>query len=67
MGNELCIDCQACSLRETNACHDCVVSFLLNREPDDAVIIDVEEVRGLRLLERAGLVPGIRFLERGAS
>ncbi len=67
MGNELCIDCQACSLRETNACQDCVVSFLLNREPDDAIIIDVEEVRGLRLLERAGLVPGIRFHERGAS
>ncbi len=62
----MCIDCHGCAFVDTDACRDCVVTFLLNREPDDAVIIDAAEARGLRLLEQAGLVPGIRFEARGA-
>ena len=62
--SELTIDCDCCSLQGTRACDDCVVSFLLNHEPDDAVVIDADEARAMRLLERAGLVPGIRFAER---
>jgi hypothetical protein len=57
----LTIDCDCCQLRETNACDDCVVSFLLGREPDDAVVIDADEARAMRMLERAGLVPTLRF------
>lgn len=60
----LTIDCDQCALRDTDACSDCVVSFLLEREPDDAVVIDAEEERAIRLLERAGLVPGLRFEDR---
>jgi hypothetical protein len=55
------IDCECCSLQETAACDDCVVSFLLGREPDDAVVIDADEARAMRMLERAGLVPTLRF------
>jgi hypothetical protein len=62
----MCIDCQGCAFLHTDACGDCVVTFVLNREPDDAVIIDAAEARGLRLLEQAGLVPRIRFEARGA-
>lgn len=58
------IDCDCCSLQGTDACDDCVVSFLLDREPDDAVVIDADEARTLRLLERAGLLPSLRFTER---
>ena len=43
--------------QSTDACADCLVTFLLDREPDDAVVIDAEEARALRLLERAGLAP----------
>ena len=58
---DLTIDCDCCTLRNTDACDDCVVSFLLEREPDDAVVIDADEARAMRMLERAGLVPTLRF------
>ncbi|HEX4126498.1 MAG TPA: hypothetical protein VHX67_02855 [Acidimicrobiales bacterium] len=58
---DLTIECDCCALRHTAACEDCVVSFLLEREPDDAVVIDADEARAMRMLERAGLVPTLRF------
>ena len=58
---DLTIDCDCCTLRDTAACDDCVVSFLLEREPEDAVVIDADEARAMRMLERAGLVPTLRF------
>lgn len=60
----LTIDCECCELQGTKACDDCIVTFLLDREPDDAVVIDAEEVRAMRMLERAGLVPSLRFSSR---
>ena len=48
----------------TAACADCVVTFLCDREPGDAVIIDVADVRALRLLERGGLAPSLRHRRR---
>ena len=57
----LTIDCDCCALRHTVACDDCVVSFLLEREPDDAVVIDADEAWAMRMLEHAGLVPTLRF------
>jgi hypothetical protein len=60
----LTIDCDCCQLQNTNACDDCVVSFLLGREADDAVVIDADEARAMRMLERAGLVPTLRFASR---
>ena len=61
---DLTIDCDCCTLRNTTACDDCVVSFLLEREPEDAVVIDADEARAMRMLERAGLVPTLRFNSR---
>jgi len=60
----LTIDCDCCSSRDSTACDDCVVSFLLGREPEDAVVIDADEARAMRMLERAGLVPTLRFRTR---
>jgi hypothetical protein len=60
----LTIDCDCCQLQGTDACDDCVVSFLLEWEPDDAVVIDADEARAMRMLERAGLVPSLRFTSR---
>ncbi len=55
------IECDRCVRRETSACAGCLVSFVLDRDPGDAVIIDAEEARALRVLSRAGLVPASRF------
>lgn len=54
------IDCGQCMMKATEACQDCVVTFLCDREPGEAVIIDVEEARALRVLGKAGLVPRLR-------
>jgi hypothetical protein len=56
----LVIDCAECALEGTDACEDCVVTWLVRREPGDAVVIDVAEVRALRALEQGGLVPTLR-------
>jgi len=54
------ISCDECSMRSTAACDECVVTFICDREPDDAVVIDVAEARAIRLLGRSGLVPPLR-------
>jgi hypothetical protein len=59
----LTIDCDGCIMQGTEACTDCVVTFICSRAPDDAVIFDVNEERALRLLGRSGLVPPLRYLE----
>lgn len=58
------IDCDECAMQHTDACPDCVVTFLCAREPDDAVVIDVHEERELRTLHEAGLVPKLRHVPR---
>jgi hypothetical protein len=58
------IDCDECAMQGTTACEDCVVTFICDRRPHDAVVIDVEEARALRLLERGGLVPKLRHVSR---
>lgn len=60
----LTIDCGTCVGRASAACDDCVVSYLLGRDPDDAVLIDADEVRTLRMLEQVGLLPSLRFEQR---
>jgi hypothetical protein len=54
------IDCADCAHRQTSVCDDCVVSFIVGRQPDDAIVVDADEARAVRLLEQAGLVPGVR-------
>jgi hypothetical protein len=54
------IDCGDCMHRLTSVCDDCVVSFIVGRQPDDAVVVDAGEARAVRMLEQAGLVPVVR-------
>ena len=60
MAPSFTISCDDCTMRATDACADCVVTFLCGREPDDAVTIDLAEQRAVRLLADAGLVPRLR-------
>jgi hypothetical protein len=61
------IDCAECVLEGTEACADCVVTWLVDREPGEAVVIDVAEVRALRTLGEGGLVPRLRHRPRAAG
>ncbi len=54
------IDCNTCCMRDSAACADCVVTFVTSREPDEALVVDVAELRALAGLGRAGLVPRLR-------
>jgi hypothetical protein len=58
------ISCDECSMQSTSACDDCVVSFICDREPEEAVVFDVAEARAMRMLQGAGLVPGLRHVRR---
>jgi hypothetical protein len=60
----LTIDCAECAYQHTSTCDDCVVTFLVDRPPEAAVVVDAEAARAVRLLERAGLVPGIRHVRQ---
>jgi hypothetical protein len=58
------IDCGDCELQGTDACADCVVTFICSRQADEAVVVDVAEARALHLLGTAGLVPELRHARR---
>ena len=51
-------------MRDTPTCDDCVVTFLCDRDPTDAILLDLSEVRALRRLADAGLAPRLRHTSR---
>lgn len=55
------ISCDDCVMQHTSACDECVVTFICGRQPGDAVVLDVAEMRAVRLLGEAGLVPHLRM------
>jgi len=60
----LSISCDDCVLQGTPACDDCVVTFLLDSPAAGGIVVDVAEARAVRMLQRAGLVPELRFHRR---
>ncbi len=60
------IDCEECVMRETAACDDCVVSFVMGREPGEALVIDVAEEPRDPDARRAGL-SGLRHRRRNVG
>jgi hypothetical protein len=58
------IDCDECALQATDACGDCVVTFLCGVESGAPVVVDLEEARAMRLLDEAGLAPPLRHRRR---
>ncbi len=61
------IDCADCTHRGTPVCDDCVVSFIVGRAPEDALVVDADEARAVRLLGQAGLVPQVRHQARASG
>jgi hypothetical protein len=66
-GGAFTVDCAECTHRHTDVCDDCVVSFIVGREPEDALVVDAAEARAVRLLEQAGLLPGVRHQSRASG
>ena len=54
------IDCDTCAMQDTDTCADCVVSFVVAADPSEALVVDLAELRAIRLLGEAGLVPRLR-------
>ena len=62
----LVIDCDTCVMRHTDACADCLVTFICeDDERPGAVVIDAAEARAVTLLTRAGLAPALRHRRAG--
>ncbi len=59
------ITCESCVMRHSDHCDDCMVSFLCGNaeEPPEAVVLDLDEARAVRLLAAAGLVPSLKQRE----
>ncbi len=64
VGASFTVDCNECVMQGSDTCRDCVVTFICDREPDDALVIDADEARAVRLLSAAGLVPALRHENR---
>lgn len=67
IGDPLVIDCDTCVARSTDACDDCVVTFLCRDRPDSAVVFDLVEIRAMKVLAEAGLVPTLRHRAPGQA
>ena len=60
----LVIDCDACALQDTAACVDGVVPGFCDEPAGAPVVVSLEEIRALRALSGAGLVPRLRHTAR---
>lgn len=58
------VDCNDCVMKDTAACEDCLVTFICDRDPREAVIITIDELRSMRALSEGGLMPGLRHRRR---
>ena len=47
-------------MKNTDTCGDCMMTYLCDQPADGAVILDLQELRELKLLAKAGLVPTLR-------
>ena len=62
----LIISCDSCCMRGTATCADCVVTHVLTPASVESVSLDDDEMRVVRLLVRAGMVPTLRHSETDA-
>lgn len=56
----LMISCDTCVMRNTDTCNDCMMSVLCDSSENGAVVLNLQELRDIRLLAQAGLVPTLR-------
>jgi len=56
----LMISCDTCVMKDSDACGDCMMNFLCDIPESGAVVLNLQELREIRLLAQAGLVPTLR-------
>ena len=54
------ISCDSCTMRDTDACSDCIVPMLCGESPDGAIVFDIDELRTINVMAKVGLVPTLR-------
>lgn len=54
------IDCDDCAMRDTSACDECVVTFLIGGKP---VELSDTQSEAIQNLSEAGLVPHLRLIQ----
>jgi len=59
------ISCDDCALRETSACGDCVVTFVLKNDASRPIRFSSPELRAVSMLADAGLVPSLKHRQAG--
>jgi hypothetical protein len=62
----LVISCDTCCMRATATCADCVVTHVLSPAAVEAISFDDDEMRVVRLLVKAGMMPTLRHSETDA-
>jgi len=66
--DSMTIDCDTCVMQDTDACSDCVVTYLCDRDvgrtAETAVVISLDDFRAMRALADVGLVPELRHEQR---
>lgn len=65
--SSITIDCGSCVMFESAHCAGCVVTYLCSEEPQvdsapetSAIVFDMAELRAMKVLAEAGLVPTLR-------
>lgn len=59
------IDCDTCIMKDTDACHDCLVTYMCDRPEEQAVVVNLADFRAMKALAQAGLVPDLRHETNG--
>ncbi len=54
------IDCDTCVMKDTDACHDCIVTYMCDRPAEEAVVVNLADFRAMKALAEAGLVPDLQ-------
>ena len=58
--DSITIDCDTCIMKDTDACDDCLVTYLCDRPAEQAVVVNLADFRAMKALANAGLVPDLR-------
>ena len=56
----LSIDCELCPLANTDSCDDCLVTFICDRDPKEAIIVSLDEWKSMKSMTKVGLLPELR-------
>ena len=47
-------------MKDTDACHDCIVTYMCDRPAEEAVVVNLADFRAMKALAEAGLVPDLQ-------